>query len=49
LSKKVEGLCRQGYKIAIPCNWVKDGICGIDLKRCVIIEFMEKRRGEKGR
>ncbi|MEM2260832.1 MAG: hypothetical protein QXK24_00125 [Ignisphaera sp.] len=27
-------VCRQGYTIRIPCDYNKDGYCGIDGKPC---------------
>ena len=30
--------CRLGYKIALPCNWVKAGFCGVDACACVIVK-----------
>ena len=40
MPKEVKAICRHGHKVIIPCNWVKEGLCGIDLKPCRIIEFL---------
>jgi hypothetical protein len=30
--------CRRFADKTLPCNWVKDGFCGVDARRCVIEE-----------
>jgi len=32
--------CRLGYRVALPCNWVKDGFCGEDGNLCKILEIV---------
>lgn len=26
--------CRISDEVSVPCNWVKDGICGADARKC---------------
>jgi len=36
----MKAICRHGYIMKLPCNWVKDGCCGEDCKECVILRLM---------
>lgn len=29
--------CRMNYTIELPCNYIKDGICGVDGKACKLL------------
>lgn len=33
--------CRHFESKALPCNWVKDGFCGVDARRCIIVEVVD--------
>ena len=35
MGKVYFGECRRGFVVRIPCNWVKDGFCGVDARPCV--------------
>lgn len=35
------GECRRGFVVRIPCNWNKDGYCGVDAKLCVLEHIRE--------
>jgi len=39
--QKLEGTCRKGHKIILPCNWVKEGRCGDDTLPCRIVNIRE--------
>jgi hypothetical protein len=34
MSEELVSECRKGYLVKIPCNWEKDGYCGIDARPC---------------
>ena len=33
-------------ELHLPCNWVKDGFCGVDAKKCDITILGAKSKGE---
>lgn len=35
---KIYGICRGGFRVELPCNWVVEGRCGADSKPCMILE-----------
>jgi len=38
MKKKYRVKCRYCVsKLYLPCNWVKDGFCGVDAKKCDMV------------
>lgn len=35
---RIYAICRRGFRVELPCNWVKEGRCGADTKPCKIVE-----------
>jgi hypothetical protein len=40
--KKIRAMCRKGHKIMVPCNWNINGVCGADVKPCILVSFEVK-------
>ena len=34
--------CRHNFAVELPCNFVKEGFCGIDARPCRIEELVEE-------
>ncbi len=42
MSKSTVMECRHCARVVVPCNWVKEGSCGIDAGHCEVKEVKEK-------